>query len=260
MSGVLGELYSYRNMIRYLVKRDVRGRYKGSLLGFFWNIIIPFVQILVYLMIFTVIFNSGVENYVVYLISGMAIWNWFSESLNECSGVIVANSNMVKKIYFPRSVLVISTVLSKMVNFLILLAIFFVIILLMNHPLSIESLIFLPVVIIISFFFILGISLFLSALDVYLRDIKYLTNTLLMILIWCTPIMYLTENIQSEIALIVLQLNPMTYFVSLFHDILYWHSIPVFSTIIITVILSLIAMIVGSLVFRYLEKDFAEVL
>lgn len=256
----LGELYSYRNMILKMVKRDVRGRYKGSVLGFFWNLILPLVQIFVYVMIFTVIFDTGVENYSVYLISGISIWFWFSESLSEGSGAIVSNADMVKKIFFPREVLIISTVLSKMVNFLIMLGIFFVVILLLGHGISINALLFLPIIIIISFFFILGLCLFLSSVNVYLRDVKYLTDALLMIVLWLTPVLYISSNIDNSFVWFILQANPMTYFVSVFHDILYWKTEPIISTMIICLFLSIASMVVGLFVFRKLEKDFSEAL
>lgn len=247
-------------MILKMVKRDIRGRYKGSALGFLWNLVLPFIQILVYVMVFTVIFDPGVENYSVYLVSGIAIWMWFSESLSEGSGVIVNNGDMVKKIYFPREVLVISTVLSKMVNFLIMLSIFFVIIGVLGHGFSLSALLYLPLIIVIAFFFILGVCLFLSSVDVYLRDVKYLTDAILMIMIWLTPVLYVSSNIDNELVWIILQSNPMTYFVSIFHDILYWKSDPILSTLMICIVLSVLSMTIGSAVFKKLEKNFSEAL
>ena len=256
----LRELGQYRSMIRNLVKREVRGRYKGSVLGFFWNFILPLIQILVYIVVFTQIFRSELDNYAVYLVSGMVLWIWFADSLSEGSGTIVANGDMVKKIYFPRSILPITITLSKMVNFIITLGIFFIIIAILDHGFNPIALLCLPLAIVISLFFILGFTIMLSAINVYLRDTQYITTVILMAWIWATPIMYSRDFIESTIISQFLSINPMTYFVSMFQDILYWKQVPDLFDVAVCLVLATIMMIVGALVFRYLERDFAEVL
>ncbi len=256
----LRELGQYRSMVRNLVKREVRGRYKGSVLGFFWNFILPLIQILVYIMVFTQIFRSDLDNYAVYLVSGMVFWIWFSDSISEGSGTIVANSDMVKKIYFPRVILPVTITLSKMVNFIITLGIFFVIIAVLDHGFDPMALLFLPLIIVISLFFIVGFSILLSAINVYLRDTQYITTVILMAWVWLTPIMYSRDFIESTFINQFLSLNPMTYFVSVFQDILYWKAVPDMFDLGMCALLALVMMVVGTAVFRYLERDFAEVL
>lgn len=247
-------------MIRSLVKRDIRGRYKGSILGFIWNFITPLIQILVYIMVFTSIFHTNLENYAIYLVSGMSIWIWFSESLSEGSGTFIANSEMIKKIYFPRMVLPLSTVLSKMVNFLILLGIFFIIIVVTGHGINPVALLFLPLLLLLSFLFIFGVTLILSSLDVYARDVQYIIGVLLMAWVWITPIMYSRDIITDGMINKMLEINPLTYIVEGYQQILYWKSIPDIYTMALCGALSLIALIIGMIVFHHLEKDFAEVL
>ena len=260
MFDTLRELFEYRSMIFNLTRREIRGRYKGSFLGFFWNFIVPLIQILVYIVVFTMIFRSGIENYSIYLISGMVFWILFSDSLVDGSAIMVNNSDMLKKIYFPRSVLTISIVLSKVVNCLIMIALFFVIAGFMNYGVSLKAISFLPVILIISFFFILGIVLLLSALDVYLRDVQYLVSVILMAWVWMSPIMYATEYIDNEALKSFIGYNPITYFANVYHDILYWKAVPNYYDLIICALLSAATMIIGCIVFRKLEKDFAEVL
>ena len=247
-------------MVYNLVKREVRGRYKGSVLGFIWNFITPLMQILVYVLIFTIVFKPGIDNYAIYLISGIVIWNWFAESSTEGAGMFVGNSDLVKKIYFPRAILPISLVLSKMVNFLIMLVIFFIIIVSTGFGISLEMLLYLPIAIVISLFFIIGISLLLSSLNVYLRDIQYIVTVVLMLWFWITPIMYTVKNIDDVLINTILRYNPMTYFVELFQDIFYWKTAPDVSTVLICLLLSVVSVAVGSFVFKRLEKNFAEVL
>lgn len=260
MFGTLKELFEYRSMIFNLTRREIRGRYKGSFLGFFWNFIVPLIQILVYIVVFTMVFRSGIENYPIYLISGMIFWILFSDSLVDGSAIMVMNSDMLKKIYFPRSVLTISIVLSKVVNCLIMIMLFFIVAGFMNYGVSLEALLFLPIIIVISFFFILGIVLVLSALDVYLRDVQYLISVALMAWVWMSPIMYAAEFIENETLRSLLGYNPITYFANVYHDILYWKVIPDYFDLAVCVLLSVVTMIIGCLVFKKLEKDFAEVL
>ena len=247
-------------MVKNLVKRDIRGRYKGSLLGFIWNFITPLIQVLVYIMVFTSIYHTTLDNFAVYLVSGMAIWIWFSESLSEGSGTFIANSELVKKIYFPRSVLPLSTVLSKMINFLILLGIFFIIIMATGHGFNYVALLYLPIYIIISFVFILGMVLILSSLNVFARDIQYIVTVILMAWIWITPIMYSREMITDDLINNLLGLNPLTYIVEGYQKILYWKAAPDFFDLAISSLIAIVTFAVGILVFRRLEGSFAEVL
>ena len=254
------ELFSYRSMIRNLVKREVRGRYKGSVLGFIWNFILPLIQIVVYIIVFTQIFRQNLENYAVFLISGIVLWNWFSESISEGSGTIVANADMVKKIYFPRVVLPITMALSKMVNFFIMLGIFFIVVAYMDHGINAEALLYLPLAIGISLVFITGFTTLLSAINVYLRDIQYLITVMLMAWFWVTPIMYSADFIETEWIANMININPITHFTNMFQDILYWKVVPDPADLLICAGLALGFMAVGALVFRFLERDFAEVL
>ncbi len=259
MLNEITEIVSYRCMIHNLVKRDIRGRYKGSVLGFFWNIILPLVQILVYIMVFTQLFNPSMDNYALYLTTGMIIWIWFSETLIESSGTMVINSDMLKKIYFPRSVLPISVLLSKTVTFLITLVVLFAIIVVTDFGFS-WNLLFLPIAMLIMMVFMLGLSLILSSLNAYFRDIQYIVAALMMAWIWMTPIMYAKESISMELMSFILTVNPLTYMFEMFQDILFWKTFPSIELLLICISIAIGTLIVGIVVFRRLERDFAEVL
>ena len=253
-------LFNYRSMVWNLVRREVRGRYKGSILGFIWNFLTPLIQILVYIVVFSAIFKPNIDNYAIFLTSGMILWILFSESIVECSWVLVGNSEMLKKIYFPRSALPIAQILSKMVNFIIMLAIYFVIVIVMDFGVSFEALLsFIPFILIFVIFMI-GFALIVSALDVYFRDVQYILTVLMMALIWMTPIMYTRDSFDSELLSTIISCNPMTYYVEWFHDILYWKCLPDISTVVICLVISVVFFAIGCFVFKKLEKDFAEVL
>lgn len=253
-------LLNYRSMIWNLIKREIRGRYKGSFLGFFWNFITPLVQILVYIIVFSAIFKPNLDNYAIYLTCGMILWIYFSDSISESSWILVANSDMLKKIYFPRSALPIAQVLSKLVNYFIMLIIFVIIALVTGFGLDWLLLLTIIPFTLVFVLFVIGLSLILSALDVYFRDIQYIITVALMALIWLTPIMYARDSFDMELLSNIITVNPMTYFVEWFHSILYWKCLPDLTTIIVCLVLSISTFIIGCFVFSRLEDNFAEVL
>ena len=120
------EIYEYRDMIYSLVRRELRGRYQKSVLGMLWTFINPFFQILIYTLVFTLIFPSSIENYYIYLMTGIIPWTFFSEALGQGAGSIVGNADMTKKIYFPREVLTISSVTAKFVNMILGFVVIFI--------------------------------------------------------------------------------------------------------------------------------------
>ena len=253
----LHEIWSYRDMIGSLVKRELRGRYKGSVAGFLWNYINPLSQILVYILVFGVIFPSTLERFYVYLIVGLMPWNMFSATIVQGSGCIMAQGDMVKKIYFPREVLVISVVSSQMVNFLISYLIAFIVIVVSGAGVNWLLLLYLPVIMLIEYFLTLGAALFLSAVDVYFRDMEYITSVITMIWIWVTPIMYSLDNISPKLAMI-LNLNPMTHVIRTYQNILYYKVAPTGLALGVLAVFAVVVLIVGECVFMHLEKHFAE--
>lgn len=259
MWEVFRELFTYRPMIYNLVKRDIRGRYKGSLLGFTWNLILPMMQILVYVMVFSLIFRQNLEHYYAYLVAGMVPWIMFSDSVSSGAGSVVDNSQLITKIYFPRSVIPISIVLSKFVNFAISMVIVFVV-LAFEHGFDGISLCMLPLAIVCLLLFSMGLAMLLAAANVYMRDVQYLITVILMMWIWMTPIMYSSTGIDSTLVNTILAINPATYLIELFQDALYWKVLPTLTTTAIAVVESVVMLLVGAVVYEKLSQDFAEVL
>ena len=260
MFGFIRELYQYRSMILNLVKSDLRGRYKGSLLGFLWNFVLPLMQILVYIMVFTIIFRQNIEHYYVYLIVGMVPWIMFSESISSGAGSVVDNSQLITKIYFPRSVIPVSIVISKFVNFLISMAIVFAVLAIGGHGFEIYSVLTTPLAVLCLFIFSLGLAVLLAAANVYLRDTQYLVNVILMMWIWITPIMYVSNFIDNGTFNLILDLNPMTYIIELFQDALYWKVVPSIESVLISLVESVAMVAIGFGVYQKASADFAEVL
>lgn len=252
------EIFEYRDMIGGLVRRDLRGRYKGSFFGFLWNFINPMCQIVVYMIVFSMIFRSGLEMFPIYLIVGMMPWNFFSESLCQGSGCIFSQADMVKKIYFPREVLAISTVTSRWINFLINYAVVFIIILCSGWGFNFKViLLYLPLLLVIEYILTLAITLLLSSIDVYFRDVEYMTGVVMMAWIWLTPIMYSMDAVPEALAWL-LKLNPMTPIICAYHNILYYKNVPNMYSLGKVGIFAVVLLIFAEVIFIKLERRFAE--
>ena len=257
MISRIKEIYNYNDMIWSLVKRDLRGRYKGSFFGFLWNFINPLCQIIVYIIVFSTIFRSGIDKYYAFLMVGIMPWNFFAESLGQGSGCIVSQADMTKKIYFPREVLPISTVTSRFVNMCLTFVIVFIIIGFSGIGFSIKALCFLPIVMILEYILTLGVTTLLSAITVYFRDIEHITGVVLMAWIWMTPVMYSNDALTGWIST-VLKLNPMTYVINAYHSILYYKDLPNMGDLGIIAAIGIICLVIGECVFMHLEGGFAE--
>ncbi|EKC79708.1 ABC-2 type transporter, partial [human gut metagenome] len=170
----LKEMYEYREMIFSLVKKDLRGRYKGSVLGFMWTFINPLLQLLVFTLVFSIIMRANYEQYYLFLFVALVPWMFFGSSVQDGSTCIMRESNMVKKIYFPREVIPISTVTSAFINMILTFVVVFIVLLISGRGINLVALLYLPVVMIVEYILCLGIGLIVSALTVYLRDLQYI--------------------------------------------------------------------------------------
>lgn len=253
---MIKKIYEYREFLKTNVKKDIRGKYKGSFLGVIWSFLNPLLSALVYALVFPFILKNTQDNYVVYIIIGIIPWTFFTTVISQGTYCILANSGVIKKVYFPREILPISVVTSGLVNFLISLIIIFLFLIFSGIGFS-KYLIFLPLVIIIQYILLLGIVFISSAINVYVRDTEHLINFFVSMLFYATPILYSPSTLPSHLKTI-LNLNPMATVINGYRDILYYQVLPDFKMLFIVLILSVILLFIGSLVFSKLEKGFAE--
>lgn len=253
----LKDIYAYRDMIYSLVRRELRGRYKGSFLGFLWTYINPLCQVVVYSAVFSIIFRVQIEKFYLYLIIGMMPWTFFSSSVQGGSTCVRAQSDMVKKIYFPREVIPISYVTSTFVNMLLSFIIVFFAVIVSGWGFHVRVLPYLPLIMIIEYLFTLGMTFIVSAITVYFRDLEQIVGVLMMAWIYVTPIMYNMEYVPEKYRSLVVA-NPMTPIVEIYHQILYYQMVPTRNYFILASGISLLIFITGFLVFSKLDKNFAE--
>jgi len=259
----LKELYDYRQMIFSLVNKELRGRYKGSVLGFMWTFINPLLQLLVYTLVFSVIMRAGIDKYYLFLFVALVPWIFFSASLTGGANSVLASQDMVKKIYFPREVLPIAYVTSAFVNMLLTFIVVFAVLIFTGYGVNPAALLYMPVIMIVEYFLALGIAMLSSALTVYFRDLQYILGIIAMAWQFLTPVMYsqgmVEEQLQNHPALLrIWNLNPTTPIINAYRQILYYKQIPDISTLLAAVVLGITVCIIGYVAFRRLQRGFAE--
>jgi ABC-2 type transport system permease protein len=250
------ELYQYREMLKNLVRKDLRTRYKGSFLGFLWTFINPLLQLLVYTVIFTTIMRLDIDNYSMFLFVALLPWNFFSTSLMIGTGSIVNNKELIKKIYFPREIVPISVVTSGFVNLILSFVIVFIALFVSGIGIT-PAVVCLPVVFLVAYVMTLGFTLLFSALNVYFRDLEHILEIGTMAWFYLTPIVYKLDMIPARF-LKLFFMNPMTPIIQAFRDILYYGIVPDFTVLGINLAAGMLLVVFGHLVFQRLQKNFAE--
>ncbi len=254
---ILKEMWQYREMVRSLVKRDLKSRYKGSVLGFLWMFLNPLLQLFVYTVVFSVIMRMNIEKYYLFLFVALIPWTFFSVCLSAGANVVVMQQDMVKKIYFPREVLPVSFVTAQLVNMLLSFVVVFAVILISGTKVSVAALLFLPLVIMIEYILALGLTLMVSALTVYFRDLEHIISILAMAWMYLTPVMYPVEMVPERFVRLF-YLNPMAPVIIAYRDILYYGQVPRMRNLILSSAAGGIVLVLGCLVFRCMQRHFIE--
>ena len=249
-------LYEYRELLKTSIKKDIRGRYKNSILGVFWSFLNPLLQLAVYAIVFPLIMKSDIPNYTVFVCCGLIPWTFFSTAISRTSFVMVENGNIIKKVYFPREILPISIVTSELVNFFISTIIILAFVIAYGMGFS-WYIVFYPVILIVQYVLLIGISLLVSSLTVYFRDLQHFIGILLQLLFYATPIVYGMDIIPVSFQWI-LKLNPMSYIIDGYRSIFYYQRMPDLVGLGIVFAISIVLCIVGYFIFNKLQKRFAE--
>ena len=253
----LKEIYAYREMIFSLVRRDLKGRYKGSVLGFFWTFLNPLLQLIVYTIVFSVILPNNIENFYLFLFVALVPWIFFSTSVSGGAGCIWAQQDLVKKIYFPREVLPISFVTSQFINMLLSFLVVLAVLIVSGMGICLNAMIYFPIILLVEYLLALGMALITSAITVYIRDLEYLLGIITMAWQFLTPIMYSIETVPQSL-LPIFYINPMTPVIIAYRDILYYKTPPQLETLLQAACVGAILLGMGSLIFSKLKRHFAE--
>jgi ABC-type polysaccharide/polyol phosphate export permease len=286
----VGELYKGRELLWNLTLRELRGKFKRTALGWAWSMLNPISTIVIYSLVFGNLFQgnsaelgspSGLQNFTLWLSVGLLVWNFTNNGIQATLPSIVGNSNLVKKVYFPREYVVAASVLSWLVTFLIeLLVLSFVFLIWAPHHIVFGWIPAILVVVFLHMLFVLGVSLLLSALNVYFRDIQHFVGIGMQIWFYLTPIVYKTSLVQDKLTPLILgadrlpltpeqrsghftlfkifRLNPMMRFVDAYRKLIYSGALPPVSTMVYLLVVSFVMLLIGWRVFSRLEPRFAE--
>lgn len=254
--SIFQNLYQYRELLKTNVQKEIRGKYKGSFLGVLWSFINPLLMVLVYALVFPYIMRTNIDNYLIFLIVAIIPWNFFTTVINSGCNCIWINGGIIKKVYFPREILPISVVVAGLINFLISCLIILIFLLFGGIGFSIQ-LLWLPLIAVIQCLLSLGLLFILSAINVYVRDIEYLVAFLTNLLFYATPILYTANMFPTSIRW-VLYLNPMSHLMDAYRNIFYYQAMPNLGSLLYIGLLALIILELGYLIFKKLEKGFAE--
>lgn len=253
---IFKRLYNYREFLRTSIKKEIRGKYKKSMLGILWSFLNPLLMLMVYAIIFPIILKSPEKNYVMFLMCALIPWNFFTTVLTQGASTVVANGNILKKVYFPREILPISIVTSGLINFLISCIIIFIFLIFTGIGFS-KYILLLPIMIIVEYILLLGITFIMSSVTVYLRDLEHIIGVVIQALFYATPIVYSFSMIPKDF-MWVFKLNPMAYVIQGYRDVLYYQTMPDLAGIGIIALFSIVLLVVGYIIFNKLQKNFAE--
>jgi lipopolysaccharide transport system permease protein len=257
IATLIKPLTSHKYLLLQLIQREIKARYKQSIIGYFWVIINPLAQMLVYTFVFSVIFRFPTEiPYPLFLLAALLPWTLLQSVIGSATTSLVVNEVLLKKVAFPREIIPYSAVIAKLIDFAFASAIFIVLMLYYGIPVTLSVLWFIPLFV-VQIILMTGLSLLLSTFNLFYRDIQYLTNLLLMIWMYLTPVVYPLAMV-PERYLWLYKLNPMVgivegYRASLFnfafeHTIIYWSAG-----------VSIVLFVLGFMVFKKSEKVFADI-
>ena len=266
--NVLRETWAYRDLLRNLVVRDLKTRYKRSVLGFAWSFLNPLFMVMIFTVVFTVIARAqNVPNYPLFALCGLLAWNFLAGSVSGAARSIVGNAHLIDKVYFPRELLPISVVFSNLINFILSLIVFFILLLLFRIPLS-WWILSLPIIIAVQFVLVVGLALIVAALNVFYRDVEHVLDVGLLAWFFLTPIFWELELLPNklplpwggegiDIWLLEYRLNPMASLVTDYRYILLY-DYGIIRHTVVPLAIGLVCLVVGWYFFRRNAHRFAE--
>lgn len=251
------EYIEHYELLLNLIGKELLLKYKNSMLGFIWSFVNPFLLMIVYTFIFSVVFqNKGSDNYPIFLLVGLLPWNFLAISLSSSTASIIGNANLIKKIYFPREFLPISIVIANAVTFLLELCVLFVFLILYSY----KFYFYIPILllaILLEILLISGLCLFFASVNVYFRDVQQLINVLLLLWFFATPIVYKLEMVPAKLQLL-LKLNPITPIILLYRTALFLNTMPSLTILSSAFVSATTIFVAGYAVFAKLSKSFAK--
>lgn len=217
MTSSLANIYRHRALAEILVSRELKGRYRGTLLGFFWSFANPLLMMCIYVLVFAVYMRVEIKNFAVFLLCGLLPWTSFTSGITEGMASLIGNGNLIKKVHLPTEIFPFVSVSSNMVHFLLSIPVLMLMLVASGIPLT-PYLLYFPIIFVLQFFFTLSISLILSSLAVQFRDLLHIVPNLVLVWFYLTPIVYAPSMVPERYRMFV-YLNPLTWLIEAYRDI-----------------------------------------
>jgi homopolymeric O-antigen transport system permease protein len=257
LGAVLASRYHYRGLLRALVLKDLKLKYRGSVFGFLWSLANPLLMIVVYTIAFTVILRIRNEMFVFYLMLGQLSWSFFANSMTMATGSIVENGGLLRTVLFPRAILPIGTVLFNLAQYLLTIAVFLPVMMAWYHVAPVAPMLLFPVLLALQVIFTIGVALLLATITAFFRDVKHLVEIALAVLFWMTPIVYEVSQVPERLKLLIL-LSPISPYVAAYQKVFFYREWPEPTVWLVASTYAIGAFVVGAASILAFEDRFTE--
>jgi lipopolysaccharide transport system permease protein len=253
------EVFKYRTLIATLVERELKARYRGSILGFLWSFINPLLLVVVYFIAFKICMRQTTENYAVFLFVGLLPWTWFSAAMLEGACSILSGGHYLKKVLFPSEILPLVATFSNFVHFILGIPILMLAVGAAGKTINVyHFLCYFPIIIITQMLFTISLVILLSALTVHFRDIQHLLMNFLTLWFFSSPIIYTVDQVPKKYAYFLVKLNPMAHIIMAYQDIFFYEKKPDLKYLGYIAICSIVFFILSYTVYNKLRDTFVE--
>ena len=252
------EIFRYSELIKTLVAKDLRVRYTNSVLGYAWTWLDPVMSMFTFILVFDIMLSIKVEHFPVFLLSGLIPWTFFSSSVISSVGSILNNAGLIKRVYYPREIFPLTIILSDGINMLFSLLLLIPVVLAFGLQIT-PKLLLLPIPTIFLFILTFGISLIVSSINVFLRDMSYIAPFVIRLWFFVTPIFYTIDgHIPDKYVNIYILLNPMAVIISLYRTSLMNYSFPPVQHMLLAFSTCLLVFIIGYEFFKKIEDTMVK--
>lgn len=257
LGGTIGSLLRHRELIKNLVLKDLKLKYRGSVLGFMWSLLSPLVMITVYTVAFTYVIRTAVDGFVFFLLLGLLSWNFFAQAASMSTGAIIDSGSLMKSVAFPRAILPIAIVIFNLMQYLLTVMVYLPVMLITHGVAPSWPMLLYPVFLGLQVLFTIGVALLLAAGTAFFRDIKHLLDIGLAALFWMTPILYSLSQVPEKLRLPLL-LSPLSPFIVAYQQIFFFQQWPPVTVWAVGLAYSVGVFLLGTWVFLAVEDQLAE--
>lgn len=217
--------YYYRDLLKHLVMKDLKLKYRRSFLGYLWSVLNPLLIMIVMTIVFSAMFKRNIENFPLYLFTGQLLYNYMNQSTHLALSAINANAALIKKAYVPKYIFVVAKITSNLLDLIFSMGALLIVMIVTRSGFSVYNLLF-PFVLLQLYVFCLGLGLFLAQANVFFRDTQYIYNAVTTAWLYLTPIFYPTDSLPEEVFWFIKHFNPMYFYIGQFRDIIYFNRMP----------------------------------